>query len=190
LGFIGTARSKVCLGPKHCNIKSHDRDRFAFPEGSQELVFIDTGGSNPAAWSAPYVELSWFGSTWGRYQTETRNVTQWQTLLEAMASGHSFTEQDVTRMAEVTRTTTKEMFTPFKKKRKNDEEEDSLGGGSLSSYQDVATTSYSPLRADVDLSRQGVTLSRNLEWLWKMAQAAKKGNDELEETIADVMMRL
>jgi hypothetical protein len=84
LGFIGNSRSKICLGPKHCVIKSHDRNLFVFPEGSQELVFIDTGGSNPAAWAAPCVELSWFGSTWGRYQDETRNVTQWQTLLEAM----------------------------------------------------------------------------------------------------------
>jgi hypothetical protein len=34
------------------------------------------------------------------------------------------------------------------------------------------------------------TIAQNLEWLWKMSLAAKKGHDELEETLADVITRL
>jgi hypothetical protein len=188
LGYIGNTRSKICLGPKDCDIKSHDRERFIFPDGIQDLVFIGTGGSSPAAWAAPFVELGWFGSTWYRYELELRNVTQRQTLLEATSSGPSFTEQDVTRMADATRST-KEMFTPFKKRRKSDEEDNSIGG-SVSSYQDVSVIGYSPLRADVEVSRQERTVIQNFEWLWKMSLAAKKGTDKLEETIAEVVMRL
>jgi hypothetical protein len=73
LGFIGNGKTKICLGSKDCGTKSHERDRFSFPESVQDLVFIDMGGVNPAAWAAPYVELSWFGGTWERYRFETRN---------------------------------------------------------------------------------------------------------------------
>jgi hypothetical protein len=50
LGFIGTSKAKICLGPKDCDTKSHERKSFSFPEGVQELVFIDTGGVTQAAW--------------------------------------------------------------------------------------------------------------------------------------------
>jgi hypothetical protein len=188
LGYIGNSRSKICLGPKDCGTKAHERDQYVFPEEVQDLVFIDAGGSNPAAWAAPSVELSWFGATWDRYRNEVRHVTQWQTLLEAMSSGQSFTEQDVNRMAEATRTA-KEMFTPFKKKRKPDEDEASWDG-SVSSYQDVKVLGYSPLKTSNDIPTQMKAIGQNMEWLWKMALAAKKGNDEIEETIADVLTRL
>jgi hypothetical protein len=188
LGFIGTTKAKICLGPRDCDTKSHERERFSFPEDVQDLVFIDTGGSARAAWSSPSVELGWFGTTWDRYKDETRNVTQWQTLLEAMLASQSFTEQDVARMGEATRTT-KGMFTPFKKKRRTD---DSLSDDEQSalSYQDVEPMGYSPLRPGVGYSSQWSRIVQNLDWLKKMALAAKKGNEELEETLADVMMRL
>jgi hypothetical protein len=187
LGYIGTTKSKICLGSKECDTKSHDKERFPFPEGIQELVFIDTGGTTRAAWATPSVELGWFGTTWDRYREETRTVTQWQTLMEAMLASQSFTEQDVARMGEATRTA-KGMFTPFKKKRRTDE---SVSGDdeSTASYQDVEPPGYSPLKATVAYSAQWNQIVQNMDWLRKMALAAK-GNEESEETLADVLMRL
>lgn len=80
LDYIGNTRSKVCLATKGCDKRSHERDRFVFPDGVNDLVFIQTGANNPTAWASPFVELSWFGSTWDRYRSETRSVTQWQTF--------------------------------------------------------------------------------------------------------------
>lgn len=187
LGFIGSNRSKICLAPKGCEIKSHDRERFIFPDGVVELVFIDTGGNGPSAWAMPWAELSWFGSTWERYRVETRNVTQWQTFLEGMASSAVYSDKDVERMGEAT-LTTKEMFTPFKK-RKADEDALSVDG-SVASYQDVMSANYSPLKPSADYASQASTVGQNFDWLWRMALAAKKGNEEIEETLADVVMRL
>jgi hypothetical protein len=188
LGYIGTTKTKICLGSKECDTKSHDKERFSFPEGILDLVFIETGGTTRAAWATPSVELGWFGTTWDRYREETRTITQWQTLMEAMLASQSFTEQDVAKMGEATRTA-KGMFTPFKKKRRTD---DSVTGDdeSAASYQDVEPPGYSPLNATEAYSAQWNKVVQNMDWLRKMALAAKKGNEELEETLADVIMRL
>ena len=54
--------------------------------------------------------------------------------------------------------------------------------GSETLYQDVEVISYSrPLKPSVDLLSQTKMVMQDLEWLWKMAQAAaKKGNLELD----------
>jgi hypothetical protein len=47
LGYIGNGKTKICLGPKSCKIKSHNREKFTFPDRVQDLVFIEAGGMNP-----------------------------------------------------------------------------------------------------------------------------------------------
>ena len=60
LGFIGSGKSKICLGPRTCDTKSHEKDRFSFPEGVTDLVFINVGSpTQAAAWATPFVEFSW-----------------------------------------------------------------------------------------------------------------------------------
>jgi hypothetical protein len=135
------------------------------------------------------VELGWFGTTWDRYKDEMRNVTQWQMFLEAMLASQSFTEKDVARMGDAT-LTAKGMFTPFKKKRKTEEDLVSDDEESANSYQDVEPPGYSPLRPGVDIAQQWEKIVQSMDWLRRMALASKKGNDEMEETLADVMMRL
>lgn len=80
------------------------------------------------------------------------------------------------------------MFTPYKKRKA--EAEDGSVDGSMCSYQDVAGPPYSPLKPETDYASQGITVVQNFDWLSKMALAAKKGNDEMEDTVSDVMMRL
>ena len=58
LGYIGTGKAKVCLGPKDCVTRSHERERFIFPDGVHEMVFIDAEGTNPAGWASPAVNLN------------------------------------------------------------------------------------------------------------------------------------
>ena len=105
LGFIVSGKSKICLAPKSCNTKAHEKDLFAFLEGVQNLVFINVGTSaQPSAWVSPFVELSWFGEAWETYKAETRTITSWQTLLEGMSSVQPFSVQDIIRMGEATKT--------------------------------------------------------------------------------------
>ena len=58
------------------------------------------------------------------------------------------------------------------------------------SYQDVYKVEYNPVKESIDFLAQSKTVAQNLEWLRKMALAARKGTNELEVAFTDVTMQL
>jgi hypothetical protein len=92
-GYIGSGKAKLCLAPD-CGIRSHQGEKFDFPEGVDELLFIETGNIG-AAWASPFLEPSAFGRSWERYRDERRSVTSWQTLFNAISSDPGMTGEDV-----------------------------------------------------------------------------------------------
>ena len=87
LGFIGTSKSKICLGPTDCVTKSHEREKFQFPDAVSEMVVIEVSGTSAAAYAQPAIDLSSLGSSWEELRSETRTVLDWQNLLQSLLYG-------------------------------------------------------------------------------------------------------
>jgi hypothetical protein len=132
LGYIGEGRSKICVA-SDCETSKHRHDKFTFPEGINELIFIGTGGFQ-AAWVEPAVDPSKFGPTWDRYREEVRTVASWQTFINALQAGAAMSEADLVKIGTATMRG-RELFTPHKKRKARVTVEDASPSGSERSFE-------------------------------------------------------
>jgi hypothetical protein len=183
LGYIGEGRVKMCVATD-CDKTKHRYDKYSFPEETSELIFIGSGGLQ-SAWVEPSVDLAKFGPTWERYRDEVRTVASWQTFINALLSGPtSMSEDEVVKIGTATMRG-RELFTPHKKQKTK--VVDSSPTDSERSFENI---NYIPLRSEEDPSTQWTAVAINLSWLHKMALSAKRGRNELEDTLSEEVTNL
>jgi hypothetical protein len=173
-------------------VQSHLARKFEFPDEADALVFIETGQTD-IVWSIPNIELYAFGPSWERYKEETRSVTSWQILFNALKSDPSLTEADVENIGEATRVS-QPAFTPFKRRKFS-----SVGPSPSESESSFHDVTFVPLQTEQgptttmsieSVLRQWSAVGLNFDLLHGMAAGAKRGNKELDELLAKSMTQL